>query len=204
MRLRLSPRVISLFVGAGLFVGVAAVIGLGPLMPAQQSVAQDATAQETPAQDAPAGPGYPTGSNPEVHGDWLVRCSGDNGVAAVCEAYRNLYLTQNEQRILHIAVGHDAEQEDAAVAILIAPLGVALQPGMSLAIDGGAASEFAYMNCTADGCRVRAPLGSDMLAAMRAGVEMQVTIAEVSGRRIVIPVSLTGFTAAFASADLTG
>lgn len=197
MRLRPSPRVTSLFLAAGIYVGLAAAIGVGPIVSAQ-----DAPAETTAADDA-SDPGYPTTSNPQVFDEWNVRCSGEEGVANVCETYRNLYLTDNNQRILHIAIGH-VPDEDSAVAILIAPLGVSLPEGMQLRVDEGEQSEFAYRSCATDGCRARAPLDTGMLDAMRAGAELRVTIAEVSGRRIVIPVSLTGFTAAFEASDLQG
>lgn len=190
MRVRLTPRAASLALAAGLYVGVAAAIGVGPKVSAQDAGADD-TAEAS----------YPTTNNPEVHGEWLVRCSGEDDVASVCEAYRNLFLTDSEQRLLHIAVGHGAE-ENAAVAILIAPLGVALAEGMSIRIDGGWPAEFDYVNCTADGCRVRAPLDEGMLSAMQSGVEMRVIVAELSGRRVSIPVSLDGFTAAFEAAEV--
>jgi invasion protein IalB len=186
---------VSLFLAAGVYVGLAAAIGVGPIVSAQDTPAEDATADDAVAPD------YPTTSNPGVYDDWNVRCSGEDGVATVCETYRNLYLTDNNQRILHIAIGH-VPDEDSAVGIFIAPLGVSLPEGMMIAIDEGEASEFAYRSCGTDGCRARAPMSTDMLNTMRAGSEMRVTIAEVTGRRIVIPVSLTGFTAAFAASDI--
>lgn len=188
MRLRPSPRVISLALAAGIYVSLAAAIGLGPEVSAQDTPAQDATEVD-----------YPTGSNPEVHGDWLVRCEGEDGTPTVCEAYRSLFLTESQQRILHIAVGQGAE-EGEAVAIIIAPLGISLPEGMVIRVDEGWPAEFDFQSCGADGCRVRAPLDAGMLDAMEAGTEMRVVVAELSGRRVAIPVSLDGFTAAFAAA----
>ena len=73
---------------------------------------------------------------------------------------------------------------------------------MSIRVDGGWPSEFDFLNCTADGCRVRAPLDEGMLSAMQSGTEMRVIVAELSGRRISIPVSLDGFTSAFEAAEV--
>ncbi|MEM8588925.1 MAG: invasion associated locus B family protein [Pseudomonadota bacterium] len=190
MRVRLTPRIVVLALGAGILVSLAAAIGIGPNVSAQDAGADEGTEAS-----------YPTTGNPEVHGEWLVRCSGEDDVASVCEAYRNLFLTESEQRLLHVAVGHGAE-EDAAVAILIAPLGVALAEGVSIRIDGGWPAEFDYVSCAADGCRARAPLDEGMLSAMQSGDEMRVIVAELSGRRISIPVSLDGFTAAFEAAEV--
>jgi len=177
-------------VAAGIYVGLAAATGVGPVV----------SAQDAPAQEV-ADPGYPTTSNPAVYNDWNVRCTGENGEATACEAYRDLYLPENNQRLLHIAIGHVPEQ-DAAVGIFITPLGVSLPEGMLLEVDQGEPIEFAYRSCGTDGCRARVELETGMLSAMRAGAELRVTIAEQSGRRSVMPMSLTGFTAAFAASDL--
>lgn len=190
MLFRSLPRVCSLALAAGIFVSLGAAIGVN----------SNVSAQDAPAEDA-LDVDYPTGSNPEAHGDWLVRCTGEDGVATACEAFRSLFLTENEQRILHIAVGHGTE-EDEAVAIIIAPLGVLLPEGMVVRIDDGWPAEFDYQSCGTDGCRVRAPLDAGMLDAMRSGSELRVVVAELTGRRVAIPVSLNGFTEAFEAAEL--
>lgn len=146
---------------------------------------------------------YPTSSNPTSFGDWAVRCTGEEGAATACEAYQTLFVAENQQRILHVAVGSRGDDE-APVAVIIVPLGVSLPAGLTLRIDNSWPIEFEFGSCQADGCRAGLTLESSMLSALQAGTGLEVELTETSGRQIIIPMSLVGFTEAYtASQDLS-
>ncbi|MEM7444003.1 MAG: invasion associated locus B family protein [Pseudomonadota bacterium] len=190
----------------GLSLGLALAIvsslpSTGALAP--RAWAQDEPAAEEPTEEAVEEPievNYPTTGNPQVYGEWSVRCTGEGGEATACEAYQSLFLAENQQRILHVAIGSANEDQDP-VAIIIAPLGVSLPAGLELRIDNSWPIEFDYGSCQEDGCRAGRSLEPSMLGAMQAGVEMQVAVTETTGRQIVIPMSLIGFTAAYSAAQ---
>lgn len=76
------------------------------------------------------------------------------------------------------------------------PHGLFLPGGLSMQIDDGKARQSAIQTSDAKGVYAALPVTSDMLARLKAGNSLKVSMNNVQRRKLTIPVSLTGFTAA--------
>jgi invasion protein IalB len=95
----------------------------------------------------------------------------------------------------------NGEQVDT-VANILTPLGVLIQEGLELRIDGGEPQRSPYFLCQPNGCVVRAPLPKRLLDQMRRGKAATFTFAVVQNGRagkVSTTISLTGFTKALDS-----
>ncbi len=68
---------------------------------------------------------------------------------------------------------------------------------MTLSVVGTDVGTVGFINCLPDGCMTQVGLTTDVLDMMKAGNQAQVTVYEQTEQPIQLPVSLTGFTAAF-------
>ena len=85
------------------------------------------------------------------------------------------------------------------VLFITLPLGVTLAPGLALQVDEGEAMRIPYERCLGIGCRASTLLGDKMIAVMKKGKQAKVVFADPQGKQVAVPVSLSGFTAAFNS-----
>lgn len=87
-----------------------------------------------------------------------------------------------------------------AVANILTPRNAFLQPGVTLRVDGGQARTYPYFACQNNGCLVQIAMDEPMVAQMRRGARLAVTLAvfqpkgPASGDAFI---SLSGFTRAF-------
>jgi invasion protein IalB len=72
---------------------------------------------------------------------------------------------------------------------------------VSLAVDGGAGETLPIQTCEASGCYIGSALSPTLLAAMKKGKQLVVTFQNTQKNAIAMPISLNGFTAAFASIE---
>jgi len=144
----------------------------------------------------------PTEEIRETHGDWEVVCASGQDVCVI----RQVGQDSRGQNALVVTVreldGVTAESGEAVPAAIdiVAPLGVALQAGVRVQIDGGQERGAAYNICVQSGCLVRSPMGAEFLADMKRGVTAAMTFVVPSNqqaREVTVNVSLRGFTAAF-------
>lgn len=131
--------------------------------------------------------------------DWTVQCEQPEGAEREhCHIFQTVVLRENNQPLLHLAVGRIIETGDAA-AIMTVPLGVLLPPGMALRVDEGENIRFPVQSCQPNGCIAVLPLEDEMIRQLKGGVQATVTFVDADQRPIGVPVSLLGFTAGFDS-----
>jgi len=166
---------------------------------AASHAAQDKPAakdKDAPASAAPAGGGA---SRPEVKRfkDWALTCTTPkDGKDKRCYIFQNLLLKKGGQRLLNVVVGH-LGAEGKPAAILTLPLGISLPPGASIRVDEGEPVRFAIERCTTQGCAGGVEIDEQLLAALKRGKQAKVSFRDAARREIVVPVSLSGFTAAY-------
>ena len=129
--------------------------------------------------------------------DWITRC-------APPEEGQQCYMEQNivagkekKLRLLTVQVGYF---EQKRIANFILPLGVLLQQGVALEIDGFKFSNRTpYTFCNQAGCSASVELDDKMVSLLKKGRQLTTTIFNPGGEEMAIPVSLKGFTPAFDS-----
>jgi len=178
----MNPRPAAAFLGRAARVALAA-LGAATLLHAGPALGQSVQQSEEVPEDV------------QTFQDWRVQCESPEGAPQErCYMYQNLVMRESGQRVLLVGVVRDAQN---AAAIFTAPLGVLLPPGVTIQVDDGDEMRVPFQQCGRQGCVARLRLGDELLSAMRAGLEAQVTIYRADQQPVSLPVSLKGFTAAY-------
>ena len=157
--------------------------GLGapaPGLHAQDSQAP-AAAAAAPASMAPAA--------------WRVECAGD-GKTLECRALQQMVNQADKQLVAQLTAGKIGSDKAPTLAIQL-PLGISLSEPVQVRIDNGNADRYPVQTCTNAGCIVSVPLKDPLLAGLRAGTLLKISIQDVSKRPINIDVPLVGFGLAY-------
>jgi invasion protein IalB len=126
---------------------------------------------------------------------WRVECSGD-GKALECRAVQQVFQRETRQLVLS-AVVRPAPDAKTGAMLLTLPLGLNLTEPVTIKVDNGAAERQPIQTCTNVGCFVTLTLTDKMLAAMRSGSELKITVQDVNKKPIDMGLPLLGFGLAF-------
>ena len=159
----------------------ATVLGQGAQVPvAKPPAAQDAGAA---AATPPAVP--PTG--------WEARCTSAGRTApATCTLEQRLLVQETGQPFLTLTLRVPAEPRRPFLA-LQTPLGLHLPSGLALKVDGGKVLTVAIERCDQNGCYAGGPMADDLLAALKAGQTLDVTMRAADSQDLSLAVPLAGF-----------
>lgn len=97
-----------------------------------------------------------------------------------------------------------SQQHNDNVALITVPLRSYLAPGIEIRVDGGRPFKANYELCDEAGCHAGFKLGGAVLNAFRKGTIAWVRVWNASDKAADFPVSLNGFSAAFAGLGATG
>ncbi len=140
----------------------------------------------------------------EVFGDWERKCVNNPDGEDPCQAYQLLKDASGtptaEISLLRLPEGDQA----TAGATIVVPLETLLTQQLTIAVDGGATKRYPFRFCINIGCFAQIGLTSEEVAAFKRGVKATVTIVPASApnQKVVLPVSLTGFTAVYDSLEV--
>ena len=135
-----------------------------------------------------------------THGAWEVLCYGEDD-CIMTQMHRRTDETADAVVTLFKPRDFldDAGQPIPALVEIVVPLGVFLPGALGLQIDGNGPLAVPFERCIPDGCIVRAPIAREMLDQMRAGATAYLILSPSPENRVRLPISLTGFSAAFDS-----
>jgi len=125
---------------------------------------------------------------------WRVECAGD-GKSLDCRAIQQMINRDDKQLIAQLSARTNPDK--SAVLLIQLPLGISLTEPVQLKVDNGTAERFPVQTCTNVGCIVSVPLKEPLMAAMRTGTLLKVSIQDTNKRTINIDVPLLGFGLAF-------
>ena len=174
---------------------------LGALLLSFVSPLQAQEAPPSPALAAPPSPAQaarPALQVKSTHGDWEVLC-GKIAAANVEECFmaQGVSARQTNQAVMTAMVLRT--EGEPPVLRLTAPLGILLVRGLGFTIDGAKIGEVPFLYCLADGCVTQVTLEDDVLAKLKAGQKATATVYRPDNQAFNVPISLSGFTAAYAS-----
>jgi invasion protein IalB len=174
----------------------------------QQQVPQG---QAAPQSQAPQGQAAPQQGAPEQAApaeqklterqfkDWTVRCGRQNEQGPEVCGMEQQTTDKEGRTVMAVFVGKVPNSSDPGLLIMV-PLGVLLPAGVMLQIDSGAEMPLQVNRCERQGCRIELLLKPDLLARLKSGSQAKVLfeVFDPQGerRRLGIPISLLGFTAA--------
>lgn len=191
-----------------------AALGLAAAL-STQAFAQETTTEDTAAeaeaaaaaQEAAVQEEYPTGTPvaPEVYsreknGEWDLRCvRAATPEEEPCQLNVTL-LNPEGGAVAELTMFRLPEGRQAVAGGLIAvPLGTHLPDGVRISVDGSSPLGYQFTTCDAQGCFARVGFTQDVINRFKNGADAVVTIvpAAAPDQRLDLPLSLTGFTAAY-------
>ncbi|MCI2398265.1 invasion associated locus B family protein [Aliiroseovarius subalbicans] len=183
-----------------------------------QETATDGATTEEPATDtatdaAPAAPALDMGTDTtterqpgqtyvdEVFGDWERKCAHNPNGDDPCQIYQ-LLKDQNDNPVAEISMLRLPDGGQAAAgATVVVPLETLLTQQLTIAVDGGQSRRYEFRFCAQLGCIAQIGFTGAEIASFKAGVVAKATIvpAAAPDQKVELPVSLSGFTAAYDS-----
>lgn len=172
-----------------------------PTAPAPTAPAPAAPAAPAPTPAAQTGPQTINVKSEPSQTEWTKVCGKDQGSNTdVCYTTRD-FVSDQGQPVLAVAVydmKNPQTKQEVRVVRYLMPLGLLLQPGIRFTVDGqqGTAGKFAV--CFPNGCFAEAGgVGSDLIAAMKKGTLLNVSVQNQTQREVTFAVPLAGFGKAF-------
>lgn len=136
-------------------------------------------------------------------GDWALRCVVIPNADDRCQLYQLLFDTEEnpiaEFTLLRLPEGTEA----AAGATVIVPLETSLADQLTIKVDDDQAKRYPFAFCNQVGCFARLGLTADDIEKYKQGNKAVLSIVPVAApdQRVVVEMSLTGFTAGFEAAS---
>jgi invasion protein IalB len=137
--------------------------------------------------------------SPETN--WSARCvNNPEGQVVDCRVTQNIALTKTGQRLLAVVVRIPRDTGAPAMTLNL-PHGLFLPAGTTLQIDKAVPKEIGIETCDAKGCYASLEVDGELLLTLKRGSTLTVTFQNLAKQPIVVPVTLVGFTAAFAKIE---
>ena len=131
---------------------------------------------------------------------WRVECSGD-GKTLDCRAVQQVFHRETRQLVVSVLVRPAADGKTGAMVITL-PLGLNLTEPVLVKVDNGTAERQSIQTCTNVGCFVAMTLTDKLIAAMRTGSDLKITVQDANKKPIEMSLPLLGFGIAFDKAKL--
>lgn len=144
-----------------------------------------------------AAPAAPQGAAPT----WIKICNTDPATKKEhCVVIYELRADSGQH--LASAAIQQITGEPKMSLILTLPLGVMIQPGARVQVDGGAPFDIKFEVCFPNGCFAKADVNADFVNSMKGGNQLLVQAVNIQAKGLNFPMTLAGFTRAFDSAGV--
>lgn len=157
-------------------------------MVAAATVALTITASSARAQQPQQAPESPPAA-------WRVECTGD-GKTLDCRAVQQVFHRESRQLLVSVAVRPSSDGKSGAMLMTL-PLGLNLTQPVLVKVDNGSPERQAIQTCTNIGCFVAMTLNDKLIAAMRTGSDLKITVQDANKKPIEMSLPLLGFGLAF-------
>lgn len=128
--------------------------------------------------------------------NWIKICGEDqNAKKKICYTTRDFVSDQN-QPVLAVAV-YDVQGEPQKIVRFLLPLGFILAPGVRFSVDTGAPQAGRFAVCFPNGCFAEVGIKDDVIATLKRGKNMAVSVQNQFGREVSFQVPLTDFGKSF-------
>jgi len=134
-----------------------------------------------------------------TYGAWDIRCASDSGVCVMHQVGKGSQgnnVLEVRIRKLQGVTADNGQTVPAAIQVA-APLGVLLQQGVRISVDGGNAFALPFQLCVQGGCISRSALNNTQLEQMKRGRIATFTLAAANAGAVPVEISLDGFTRSF-------
>jgi len=129
---------------------------------------------------------------------WATACSATSRLQPLtCAMEQRVILRETGQQLASVIIQTPAAGEATLVVRL--PLGLSIADGVTFEVDEDEITRLDIQTCEANGCFIRTPLTDEILVALRRGSQLILALKNNLNSDIRIPISLSGFSAAFDS-----
>jgi invasion protein IalB len=132
---------------------------------------------------------------PETPAAWRVECTGD-GKSLECRAIQQIFQMPSRQLVASVAARFAPETKAGQLSILL-PLGLNLTEPVLVKVDNGPPERQPIQTCNNAGCLVTMAAPDKLLAAMRTGTDLKLTVQDASKKPIELSLPLLGFGIAY-------
>lgn len=157
--------------------------------------------EEAPPEEGAIGSSY----TPATFDLWEQRCIKTADGADPCSLYQLLNDSTGNPVAEFNIFGVPPGTQAAAGATIIVPLETLLTRSLTIAIDSNPPKVYPFTFCTPQGCIARVGFTADEVAQFKKGAKADLTIvpAIAPDQKVVLPLSLKGFTAGFEAVEAT-
>jgi invasion protein IalB len=131
----------------------------------------------------------------EAPAAWRVECTGD-GKSLECRAIQQIFQLPSKQLVASVAVRFTPEAKAGVMSILL-PLGLNLTEPVLVKVDNGPPERQPIQTCNNSGCLVTMTTNDKLLAAMRTGTDLKLTVQDANKKPIELSLPLLGFGIAY-------
>jgi invasion protein IalB len=141
--------------------------------------------------------------NKVVETGWSVRCpdKAKEKDTAKCEIFSKLEVEGTKARIAEFAIGFPEDKtlkKGNARGVIILPLGILLQEGITMTVDEGKPLAFTSRFCTKGGCFSFVDLDKDLIESMKKGKAINMRFKTGANQKANLIMSLENFGKALA------
>ncbi len=104
-------------------------------------------------------------------------------------------MRENSQLVAQIVVRLGPDRQPQLAMQL--PLGISVSEPVVVKVDNGKEERLPLQTCTSTGCFLTVPLKDPLLASMRSGTQLKLSLQDVNKRTLNIDIPLLGFALAF-------
>ena len=130
---------------------------------------------------------------------WRVECTGD-GKILDCRAVQQLFQripNQGDRLLVAVLVRRPPDPKAAPQMTMQLPLGLNLTEAVQVRVDGGPPERQPIQTCTNIGCFVSMSINDKLLAAMRSGKDLKLTVQDPNKKPVEMSLPLLGFGLAY-------
>jgi invasion protein IalB len=129
--------------------------------------------------------------------EWTKVCGKDQAAnKEICYTTRDFSAQADQPPVLALAV-YDIKGDDTRIVRLLMPVGLMLRPGFRFTVDKGPEQEGGFEICFPNGCFAEAKIKGTILADLKKGTAMNVTVKNQVNNLVTFAVPLAGFGKAF-------
>jgi len=139
--------------------------------------------------------GHLSAQGAETTAAWRVECTGD-GKSLECRAIQQIFQRDTRQLVASVAVRFAPEAKAGVMSILL-PLGLNLTEPVTIKVDNSPPERQPIQTCNNSGCLVTFTANDKLLAAMRTGTDLKLTVQDASKKPIEMSLPLLGFGIAY-------
>ena len=143
-----------------------------------------------PAEAAPAAAAAPPPG-------WAARCTSLNREAPLeCAMEQTAVLSKTGQLVVLVNIRVPSDTHTPTMLVQL-PLGLNLPAGAKLQVDDGKVADVQIQTCEARGCFASTPVAPELLAAMRSGKQLKISVQNLGNETMTIPMPLGDFAASY-------